>query len=111
MVAWDFGIQKVILKVLLKIREWLWRGGGWRCDCLDIGQHHFWFIFLSFHLYIDVGKLLSGWWVQLDYNVSSGPFFTMNFEFDQDHGPRPGPELDKNMQIWSEISRGTAKYL
>ena len=25
--------------------------------------------------------------VHLDYNVSSGPFLTMNFEFDQDHGP------------------------
>ena len=23
-------------------------------------------------------------------------FLTMNFEFDQDHGPRPGPELDKH---------------
>ena len=34
------------------------------------------------------------WWVHLDYSVSSGPFLTMNYEFDQDHGPRPGPELD-----------------
>ena len=28
--------------------------------------------------------------VHLDYNISSGPFLIMNFEFDQDHGPRPG---------------------
>ena len=33
-------------------------------------------------------------WVHFDYDVSSGPSLTMNFEFDQDHGPRPGPELD-----------------
>ena len=26
----------------------------------------------------------------------SCPFKTMNFEFDQDHGPRPGPKLDNN---------------
>ena len=26
--------------------------------------------------------------------VSSCPFLTMNFEFYQDHGPKPGPELD-----------------
>ena len=24
-------------------------------------------------------------------------FLTMNFEFDQNHGPRPGPKLDKNV--------------
>ena len=30
--------------------------------------------------------------LHLDY--SSGPFLTMNFEFDQDHGPRQAPELD-----------------
>ena len=35
------------------------------------------------------------WWVLLDYSDSSGPFLTMNFEFDHDYGPRPGPELDK----------------
>ena len=36
-----------------------------------------------------------GWVVvHLEYDVSSGPFLTMNFEFDQDHGPRPGPKLD-----------------
>ena len=51
--------------------------------------------FLSFYLYIDVKKLGGGdgggGWVELDYSVSSGPFLTMNFEFDHDHGPRPGP--------------------
>ena len=26
----------------------------------------------------------------------NGPFLTMNFEFDQDLGPRPGPKLAKN---------------
>ena len=30
------------------------------------------------------------WWTELDYNFCSGPFLTMNFEIDQDHGPRPG---------------------
>ena len=28
------------------------------------------------------------------FGFSSGPFLTKNFEFDLDHGPRPGPELD-----------------
>ena len=40
-----------------------------------------------------------GGWVELDYSVSSGPFLTMFFEFDQDHGPRPGLELDKNVNM------------
>ena len=31
--------------------------------------------------------------VDLDYSVSSGPFLTMNFEFDQDYRPRLGPRL------------------
>ena len=31
----------------------------------------------------------------MDYSDSYGPFLTMNFEFDHDYGPRPGPELDK----------------
>ena len=30
-------------------------------------------------------KSCGWWWVQLDYGVSSGPFWTMNFEF-QDLG-------------------------
>ena len=40
--------------------------------------------------------------IYLDYNVSSSPFFTMNFEFDHDHEPRPGLELDnlENCQAW-----------
>ena len=42
--------------------------------------------FLSFDLYVDVEKLSGGWVVvHLDYIVS--------------HGPRPGPELDKNMSL------------
>ena len=51
---------------------------------------------MSFDLYIDLEELGGGGggWVELDYSVSSGPFLTMNFEFDHDHGPRPGPELD-----------------
>ena len=32
--------------------------------------------------------------MHLDYSISSGPFLTVNFEFDQDHGPRPGPGLE-----------------
>ena len=39
---------------------------------------------------------MTNWWVLLDYSDSSGPFLTMNFEFDQDHGPRPGHELDNH---------------
>ena len=35
-----------------------------------------------------------GWVGHLDYSIISGPFLIMNFEFDQDHGPRPQPELD-----------------
>ena len=29
----------------------------------------------------------------MDYNFSSGPFLTMSFEFDQDHGPTQDPSL------------------
>ena len=36
--------------------------------------------------------------VHLVYSLSSGPFLTMHFEFDQDHGPRPGPKLDNFKQ-------------
>ena len=38
--------------------------------------------------------------MHLDYNVSSGPFLTMDFEFDQDHGTRPEPKLD-NILIYT----------
>ena len=31
-------------------------------------------------------------------------FLTMNFEFEQDHGPRPGPELDNIMKIPKTLS-------
>ena len=43
-------------------------------------------------LYIDVKKLSVGgwWWVELDYNVSSGPFLSFEIEI----GDGPGPELD-----------------
>ena len=37
--------------------------------------------------------------MELDYNVSSGPFSTMNFEFNQDNGPRPEHKLDNNNDI------------
>ena len=40
--------------------------------------------------------MVGGGWLELDYSVRSGPFGTINFEFDQDHGPRPGPELDNS---------------
>ena len=41
---------------------------------------------MSFDLYVDVEKLSGGWVVvHLDYIVS--------------HGPRPGPELDKNVMF------------
>ena len=48
---------------------------------------------LTFDLYIDVEKLWvvgGGWWVYLDYNVSSGPFLSYEIEI----GDGPGPELD-----------------
>ena len=41
--------------------------------------------------------------VHLDYNVSSGSFLTMNFEFDQDHGPWPGPKLVNIRKRESEV--------
>ena len=48
----------------------------------------------------------AGWWVH--YNVSSDPFLTMNFEFDQDHRPRPGHEVDnwrfKECQILKKMN-------
>ena len=34
-----------------------------------------------------------------DYGISSGPFLTMNFEFDQDDGLRPGPKLDNSLDL------------
>ena len=36
-----------------------------------------------------------GWWVQLDYNVSSGPFFSYELVI----GSGPGPELDNQFII------------
>ena len=60
---------------------------------LEIAQHCFWSFILCFDLYIDVEKLWGGGWVHLYYNVISGPYFTMNFQFDQDHEPTPGPQL------------------
>ena len=71
---------------------------------------------MSFDLYIDVEKLGGGGdKLELDYSVSSGPFLTMNFEFNQDHGPRPGPELDNFythhytylVQVTSELCTAT----
>ena len=40
----------------------------------------------------------------MDYSDSSGPFLTMNFEFDHDYGPRPGPELDNKefSEVWTK---------
>ena len=46
-----------------------------------------------------------GWWVHLDYNVSSGPF--LSFELVIGPGPGPGPELDKCYQrLYSIPSMG-----
>ena len=50
---------------------------------------------------------MTNWWVLLDYSDSSGPFLTMNFEFDHDYGPRPGPELDKFNML--EVECGSEK--
>ena len=55
---------------------------------------------MSFHLQSVFEELGGGGGlVHLDFNVSSGPFLTMNFEFNQEHGPRPGPKLDNNNDI------------
>ena len=37
--------------------------------------------------------------MHLKYNISSGPFLTVNFQFDLDHGQRPGPELANSYLI------------
>ena len=44
--------------------------------------------------------------VHLAYRVRSVPFLIMNFEFDQDHGPRPGPQLDN---IYINVSDDNTK--
>ena len=42
-------------------------------------------------LYIDIRKLsVGGWWVHLDYNISSGPFLC----FEIDIGNEAGPEIE-----------------
>ena len=46
----------------------------------------------TYDLHIDVRKFTGGWWVHLDYNVSSGPF--LSFEIEIEIGDGPGPELD-----------------
>ena len=49
--------------------------------------------FLSLDLYNATKKLSGGWWVvELDYNVSSGPFLSLTLEIEIGDGP--GPELD-----------------
>ena len=45
---------------------------------LEIAQDHFWFIFLSLDLYIDIEKLWE-WWVHLNYNISIRSFFDHEF--------------------------------
>ena len=56
---------------------------------------HFWSFLLSLTLILMLKSygVVGGWlvgWMHLDYNVSSVPFLTMNFEFDRGHGPRLG---------------------
>ena len=41
--------------------------------------------------------MMGGGWVQLDYNVSSGPF--LSSELIIGPGPGPGPELDNIMGV------------
>ena len=88
-------------------REWLWRGSVcvgepsllilflvfwpfywfWKvmgCGCI--------WIFLVFWPFYRFWKVM-GWWVHLDYNVSSGPFLTINFECDYDNVPGPAWQL------------------
>ena len=40
------------------------------------------------------GWVGGGWWVDLDFNVSSGPFLSYEIEI----GDGPGPELDNSNQ-------------
>ena len=60
---------------------------------LEIAQDHFWFIFLSLDLSIDIKKLWE-WWVHLNYNISIRSFFDHEFwiwlgpgTMDQDQDP------------------------
>ena len=41
--------------------------------------------------------------------IDGGPFLTMNFEFDHDYGPRPGPELDKFNMLETKGECGSEK--
>ena len=75
LVAWDFGIQEVILKILLMMMMvgcWF----GYNMTLLMVPSPYS--CLLTFTLML---KSCGWWWVQLDYSVSSGPFWTMNFEF------------------------------
>ena len=45
-----------------------------------------------------------GWWVHLDYSISSGSSLTLNFQFEPDHGPKTGPELDNLIKLTSPLS-------
>ena len=42
--------------------------------------------------------------MHLDYSISSGPFLTVNFEFDQDHRPRPGPKLECGCSLFVKFT-------
>ena len=42
--------------------------------------------------------------MHLDYIVSSGTFLTMNSEFDQVHGLRPGLEVDNSLLFRRGVS-------
>ena len=49
---------------------------------------------MEIDLYIDFEELwVGGGWCNLDYNVSSGPFFSYEIEI----GDELGPELDNNV--------------
>ena len=48
--------------------------------------------------------------IYLDYNVSSSSLLTINCEFDQDHGPRPGPKLSLNILDCHGLSLNIIDY-
>ena len=46
------------------------------------------------------------WWVELDYNVSSGPFLSFDIEI----GDGPGPELDNLFESCAIFSCDSNSY-
>ena len=108
---WDTGIQNSCDE-LLKIVFPPVLNYDFHDFILDDGYGRFQILFMramtlrrsidSFSCLLSFILMLKSWewcWVlvHLDYSISSGHFLTMNFEFDQDHGPRAGLKLDSGI--------------